>query len=497
MRPTPLTVRIAGLLMTAAAAVCGLTAIAVEQVLARELTHREAAELVGKVALLRHLLHERVGAVWSPQSAQLLEDALYGHEGLGLVMMDADGRVLLRAGADLESVEPAAPLAVSVDRAPSVHDVRLVEQGAAHWRLLTAEAALAGGEPLRLMLGRDAHSGESMRSTVRTVMLATMLTAAFGTALIGWVALWRGLRPLAAMAEAARRITAQRLTERVQVVPHAAREVRELAEAFNGMIDRLEEGFVRLSRFSADLAHDLRTPLASLLLQTQVGLSKARSADEYQALLAANMSEFERLQRMVDAMLFLARADNAQVALRREPLELRRELDRLAEYFELAAEERGVRIVASGRAQLHADAALLARALGNLVANAIRHASSGSVVRLRAATDGDYAVAEVTNEGEGIAAADLPHLFDRFWRGDRARSASEASSGLGLSIVRSITHLHGGDVQVESSQAGPTTFRLRLPTTPGSPAEGNRAAKGAAPASRTGLTGATQAGQRP
>ena len=293
-------------------------------------------------------------------------------------------------------------------------------------------------------------------------MLADNLTAAVGTALVGWLAVWRGIRPLAAMAAAARRITTNRLAERVEVPPLAAREVKELAEAFNQMTGRLEEGVLRLSQFSADLAHDLRTPLATLMLQAQVGLSRTRSAEDYQQLLAANVAEFERLQRMVDGMLFLARADSAQVALKFEPVELHAELRRIAEYFELAADERGVQIAVTGEVQLQADAALVSRALGNLVANAVRHAREGSTVRLRAWADDVHAVVDVANDGPGIAPEDLPHVFDRFWRGDRARSASQVSSGLGLSIVRSVARLHGGDASVESSPEGPTTFRLRL-----------------------------------
>ena len=462
MRNGTLTARIAALLLAAATGVFALTALAVDRLLERELAQRDARELVGKIEQLRHLLRERADVGELRAEPQRLADIVVGHDALGFTVSDGVGGTVARAGVALDAVAASAGAAVPADRQPVEADVRFIVQGKGQWRVLAADARLGSGRPIRLLIGRDVHPGESLRSTLRNVMLAGSLTAAFGTALVGWLAVWRGIRPLAAMAAAARRITTNRLAERVEVPPLAAREVKELAEAFNQMTGRLEEGVLRLSQFSADLAHDLRTPLATLMLQAQVGLSRTRSAEEYQQLLAANVAEFERLQRMVDGMLFLARADSAQVALKFEPVELHAELRRIAEYFELAADERGVQIAVTGEVQLQADAALVSRALGNLVANAVRHAREGSTVRLRAWADDVHAVVEVANDGPGIAPEDLPHVFDRFWRGDRARSASQVSSGLGLSIVRSVARLHGGDASVESSPEGPTTFRLRL-----------------------------------
>lgn len=466
---TTLTSRIAALLFAAATGVFALTAIGLEQVLNRQISQRDALELVGKAEQLRYLLatHGTPEAIIA--NARAFQEVTVGHEGLGFRISSGGATVLLAIGEDLgaalEGLD-AQPGIVPGQRRAEMSDVGLIDNGNLHWRVLAVQAQGAEGQSFVAQIGRDIHASVDQRDTYLTVMLTGSLVAAFGTALIGSLAVWRGLRPLAAMAAAARRISTHRLAERVQAPDSAPAEVRELAEAFNDMIDRLEDGFTRLSRFSADLAHDLRTPLANLLLQTQIGLSRARSPSEYEALLASNVEQFERLQRMVDGMLFLARADNAQIALRRAPLKLHDELAHLVEYFELAAEERDVRLRVSGRARVVADADLLRRAFGNLVSNAIRHARPGSEVRLTVRqTDGDVLV-EVSNEGDGIAQADLPHVFDRFWRGDQARSASDASSGLGLSIVRSVALLHEGDVTVESSPHGPTIFRMHLRGTP-------------------------------
>lgn len=465
-RAAPLTARIAAILLAAATGVFVLSSLVLEQVLSRQLAQRDAAELVGKVEQLRHLLRERNGPSTIDPQPHAFFDVVVGHEGMGFVVRERGGPLLIRAGTIGDSIVAAAldtaRMAPSEEK-PSATDVQFIAQGATHWRVVAAEARMKDASIVQIVIGRDVHAAVDLRATYRILMLCGSLVAAFGTALVGWLAVWRGIQPLADMAQAARRITANRLAERIALPTSAPREIRELADAFNGMIDRLEDAFTRLSRFSADLAHDLRTPLANLLLQSQVGLSKARSAQEYEALLAANVEEFERLQRMLDGMLFLARADNAQIALELEELDLRAELDRMAEYFELAADDRAVKLVVGGQGRLRADAALLQRAVGNLLSNAIRYARAGSQVDLRVTQRREDILIEVTNQGAGIAPQDLAHVFDRFWRADQARSASEGSSGLGLSIVRSIARLHGGEAMVESEPDKATTFGLRLP----------------------------------
>lgn len=304
MAPTAtLTVRIAALLLAAATGVFALTAVVLDQVLNRQLAQRDDAELVGKVKQLRYLLGERLGTDEIRARPNSLVGMLVGHDGLGFILSELDGRPIISAGAMIDPIVKSATASAHVAPPavdPSVEEVQFIEQGKAHWRVLVAQAHLKSAHTVQIVIGRDVHAAFDLRRTYRTVMLAGSLVAAFGTAFIGWLAVWRGIRPLAGMAQAARRITANRLAERVPVPAGAAREIRELADAFNGMIDRLEDAFMRLSSFSADLAHDLRTPLANLLLQSQVGLSKARTVEEYQLLLAANVEEFERLQRMID-----------------------------------------------------------------------------------------------------------------------------------------------------------------------------------------------------
>jgi len=236
-----------------------------------------------------------------------------------------------------------------------------------------------------------------------------------------------------------------------------------LVVAFNEMLDRLHDSFQRLSQFSADLAHDLRTPINNLMVQTQVALGQPRTSEEYQGLLESNVEEYERLARMLDNMLFLARADHAHVALSFEELDCHLELQRIADYFEGVAADTGVRLSIDANAQVRADPILLRRAISNLVANAIRYTAPGQTVQLQAQHADAATVISVSNPGPPIADAAIPRLFDRFYRVDPARSDSASSTGLGLAIVQSIMKLHGGQVDLSRSADQLTVFSLRFP----------------------------------
>jgi two-component system heavy metal sensor histidine kinase CusS len=180
-------------------------------------------------------------------------------------------------------------------------------------------------------------------------------------------------------------------------------------------------------------------------------------------LLGSGLEEYERLTRMVESMLFLARADNAQVALGRSALDGKEELQRIAEYFEGIAEDVGVRLDVEGSATVNADPALFRRAVNNLVSNAIRYTPSGGTVSLHVEQKPTSTLISVSNPGQGIDAEHLPRLFDRFYRVDEARSQSASSTGLGLAIVASIMKLHGGQAMVSSTPNEMTTFTLLFP----------------------------------
>jgi two-component system heavy metal sensor histidine kinase CusS len=234
------------------------------------------------------------------------------------------------------------------------------------------------------------------------------------------------------------------------------------------MLGRLHNSFARLSDFSSDLAHELRTPINNLMGQTQVALSRIRNAEDYRAVLESNLEEYERLARMIRDMLFLAQADNAQsdsaqLPLHAEQLDLRTELDKIAEFYQMAADERGVKITSSGSGSITADRILVQRAIGNLISNALQHSPKNSEVHTCVSSTDDALELQVSNHGAGIPSEHLERIFDRFYRINNARRKTDTGSGLGLAIVKSIMELHGGHVSVESQAKQLTTFTLHFP----------------------------------
>ncbi|WP_243712453.1 ATP-binding protein, partial [Burkholderia pyrrocinia] len=216
-----------------------------------------------------------------------------------------------------------------------------------------------------------------------------------------------------------------------------------------------------------DLAHDLRTPLNNLRGATEVALARPRAADEYQALLESNLEEYDRLARMIENVLFLARAEHPGFVTRQRAFDVHDELERIAGYFEGLADEAGSTLRVDGHGRLTADLELFRRAVSNLLANALRYTPAGGVIVLRVDETADAVYVVVSNPGEPIDPALLPRIFDRFVRGDPARSGGVpgGTAGLGLAIMRSVMELHGGTARVESDAAG-TRFILTFVKTP-------------------------------
>jgi two-component system heavy metal sensor histidine kinase CusS len=269
------------------------------------------------------------------------------------------------------------------------------------------------------------------------------------------------------MAKRAAAVDVRRLQQKVAVslTPTRVQEVQELEQlgaALDQMLRRLADGFVQLSRFSEDIAHEMRTPLHNLMGHTEHALRKRRSADEYEQLLASNLEEYERLARMIDSMLFLARSEHSASSVSRETIDLTGLCKQLADYFEGVAQDRGISVVVRAAGELVADRALVRRAVANLLANALRYGDAAGTVTITAWADGETINIAVHNTGAPILAEHLPHLFERFYRCDSARSQGGDSGGLGLAIVASIMHLHGGEARAESSEVG-NRFILSFP----------------------------------
>ena len=429
--------------------------------LAAQLEERDEGDLIGEVLVVRHLLRE-VGSVDEVrQDSHRFSDLALGHEGLILMVRTRQGETLINCNPRHEQVPPLRVL--PAEATPEREDLQVwhPRNGVASSGIAALGRIGDSDEAVEIVVARDAGYRAVLMGAYQRRMLWATLCGAGVAAGLGWLLACRGLRPLRRMAKEASAVTTSRLATRLDT-GRAPAELRDLADAFNGMLARLQDSFSRLSEFSADLAHDFRTPISNLIGQTQVTLAQPRAQQEYEMLLESNLEEYERLARMIENMLFLARADHAQVALDLRPLDARAEMEKVVDYFEAVAAERDLALELAGSGTVRADQTLLRRAVTNLVENALRHSPAGSRVGIEVASADQATRIRVTNGGAGISPQTLPHVFGRFYRGDPARSNSAGSTGLGLAIVDSIMRLHGGTVTASSS-AGETVLELMFP----------------------------------
>ena len=452
--------RLTLLFAMASALVLLLLGFLVGESVERHFEEQDLAVLTGKLELARHALekvHSRADLDLLPQQ---LDDSLVGHHGLAVVVVEPAGQILFAtSGAQF-------PRAL-VDRQLPAESLRpLLWHGGQGQPLrgisARARTGIRGAAPAIVAVATDISHHEQFMASFRTTLWSFVIVAALLTGFLGWIAVRRGLAPLQAIKSQAAGITAERLDSRLPVdaVPV---ELAELARTLNEMLARLEDSFRRLSDFSSDLAHELRTPVSNLLTQTQVTLSRKRSPDQYREILASNAEEFEHLAHMIADMLFLAKADNGSLVSTREVFDLADEAGRLLEFYGILADEKPVGLSLSGNGLVAGDRLMLRRALSNLLSNALRHTPRGGRVRVDIdAADATRLELSVENTGETIPAEHLARLFDRFYRVDASRQALGEGTGLGLAITRSIVHAHGGTVGV-SSCGGTTRFTVTLP----------------------------------
>jgi two-component system heavy metal sensor histidine kinase CusS len=286
--------------------------------------------------------------------------------------------------------------------------------------------------------------------------------------LVGYQIARRGIRPLREMARTTRHISSTNLRERIQPEGYPS-ELASLASTFNKMLDGLEESFERISRFSADIAHDLRTPVNNIRGEAEVALARARTVDEYREVLGSCLEEAVRLSDLIGDLLFLARAESPLAHLHRESVNVGELLSGIREYYEAPAADRGVSlsaVVPNEPVIAQLDRTLLQRAVGNLVSNALAHTPPGKSVVLGASVEPAAVRIDVSDAGVGIPPGALPRVFDRFFRVDESRSQSSGGTGLGLAIVQSIMLLHGGNVEIASKVGQGTQVTLRVPVSP-------------------------------
>lgn len=314
---------------------------------------------------------------------------------------------------------------------------------------------------LRFLIGIDT---ETFRQTQHHLLMALISLAIIGVLLASALGYWVariGLKPLITLSEKAQKLEPPRLSGRLHLSPLPP-ELDHLVKGFNSTLDRVEQAYTRLESFNADVAHELRSPLTNLIGQTQVALTRGRSAEHYFEVLQSNLEELERLRSIINDMLFLASADQGSKASKLTRASLADEVATTLDYLEFILEDANVTVRVSGDAQVNIEKAHLRRALINLLNNAVQHTEPGQQIDVQIEHTEQQASISISNPGEPIADEHLPRLFERFYRVDASRHNSVANHGLGLAIVKAIAHMHGGEVFVRTGK-GRNTFGLTLP----------------------------------
>jgi heavy metal sensor kinase len=433
--------------------------------------------------MMRHQLRTRLDSGLGRELAEVAEEAeeagsdarlrerlgqSFRHRGgYEVQVSSADGEVIFRTEGLKETPLPVPPVPQSFKRL----DYESVP--------LPARSVTLGA------LGRLRVAGELIPGPTSTVVIQTAtslapddhelsellfilllsgplaLAAALGG---GYLLARKGLAPVDHMARTAGEITSKHLHRRIDV-PNPGDELGRLAKTLNEMIARLERSFDEMQRFTADAAHELRTPLAVLRSEAEVALRSPREPEQYRQVLETMLEEVERLARLAEQLLFLSRKDAGLIPRVREPLELERLAEDVAEMMHLVAEAKGVTLSVEHLAlcPVRADEDQLRRVLFNLVDNAIKFTPAGGTIWVRCEPVGDRFGVIIRDSGIGIEAEHLPHIFERFYRVDPARTREAGGTGLGLAIGRAITEAHGGCIRIESTPGIGTEATLLLP----------------------------------
>lgn len=420
-------------------------------IIRQQLDQDAVQTLLSKRAQIVHVLDELPSRAALENDRHRIDDVLRGHNMEMVLEEPRTGHVILRS--------PPGPATQSVeaDSTPATSSRWVADA------VTVATVGLPGGSIATLTLRANRASDEAI---VRGFVRGAGVLAPVLLLLIGGMSWWIArltLAPLARFTKLASSVTSRNLTSRLEL-DALPTDLSELGADFNAMLARLDLSVTRLEQFSADLAHEMRTPVAILIGRSQVALRRERSPEELRESLADNVEDLERLARLLDDMLFLATAQKKDLA-DAKTVELGDIIEAVASYLALVAEERNLALAASGSASAFGDTALIQRAVINLVSNALRHADAKTTVRLAVGQRDEGPYIDVINTGAPIESDQQERIFDRFYRLDAGRSREAGGTGLGLSIVRSIMRAHGGDATT-TSYGRQTTFRLQFPWPP-------------------------------
>jgi two-component system heavy metal sensor histidine kinase CusS len=410
--------------------------------LERELAWRDDQTLEGRLERMENLL-VNAGTVSELRTQPQLYANMLGNTDNVLWVLNENRDVLIEINPPNLPIPPVATgSSIEFTNGATPVDYRLA-----------GYKADIGGQSLTLIAGKTLTERNGMLAGYRSTLWWALVVGAIISGSVGWLVSRWGLRPVRQLSKDVESIRTNNLDIRLQPLDQYP-ELSQLTHRLNEMIARLEAGFTKLARFSEDLAHEMRTPLNNLVGQTQQCLSRPRDSADYEALLLSNLEEYERLARMINSMLFLARAEKGDPEIELETVAVHALVKRLFDYFSDIAEEHRIALVNKTDGTLKASPDLLQRALANLIDNALNHTEEGGTIIVTSVHEEGTSHLSVFNSGKPIAEEHLDRVFDRFYRCDPARQNASQTGGLGLAIVDSIMKGHGGYAEVRNVSGG-------------------------------------------
>lgn len=457
MRPLSITTRLSLLFAGATACILFVAGYLFEVQFENKFWKDNTEELVDKM----RFIGDEIKNITTPAAiAELplrLHDMIAGHPGIVIIVAATDGTVFYSVGR-----KEIAKLLIE-DAKTGAQQLLPLSFDHHAYRIITNRFSFSRTrQPVNVGIALDITEDQRFVTRFREQLWLGIFLAALSMGWLGWMAVRKGLRPLQDVSALMASVSAQQLDKLLPTtdVPH---ELQELVSTFNRMLARLHNSFQRLSEFSSDIAHELRTPISNMMVETQVTLSRERDTREYHTNLLSNLEELERLSRIISDMLFLAKADNSLVAPKREEIDLHDEVAKLFDFYEALANDRHIHLAQSGAATVCGDRLMIQRALSNLLSNAIRFTPAGGRIEVNIEEKVKQTVITIANPGPEIPSEHLSKIFERFYRVDASRREGQAENvGLGLSITKSIIEMHGGTIRAESEK-GRTCFTITLP----------------------------------